>query len=252
MQKKDTMKWRPSTLVVALVGVQERGRVFECQGTHVATEFFCLSSLPLWPLRSYACTRGATIERVRIPLNGVSIAAAYLRGVAPWLSMAGICAFSIDHMTAALEELRFVSIVVGVLAICGFFVVGRPDAYQAACWRIYARSTGMCTDPARLGENRKQLVASLTRRLEGHPLERVMAHRDEARGSEWLTLLRLEWSLADAPDLKLAYAEQHERLWRLLSGSQESHSCAQDDPPVVDEDSRDVRPLRSQSETRER
>lgn len=125
-------------------GVRAIGRVDECDGSYVVTQFVHINFLPLIPLRSEL--RVATGEHRPIPLHPVSVIAAYLRTV-PLLLAAALLGSAFWWRQHPPERLFAIAAaaVAGLCALVGF-ALGRVSREEAAKRRALAEYVGAAVD----------------------------------------------------------------------------------------------------------
>ncbi len=231
-------------------GTQRYGTVERCGRTFVATSFFHVMFLPLFPVQSVLVLerrpgwpeRGVALERT----HRGSVLAGYLRtwplALGPLLALwIGDAALSAESPATGLFGLGVAAMLIamaGAVAVIAFAAMGRLSPAERAQRASYEKWIGYPADVALLGGAREgyraTVRAEVTRRALGlapsgyrdapnpetdwpeialHPTVSDLAFLDAT-----LTLARLEWSLAEGA-AREKHAKAHAAIWSKLQAT---------------------------------
>ncbi|AKV03677.1 hypothetical protein AKJ09_10340 [Labilithrix luteola] len=231
--------------MIIVYGTRMYGKVKACGASFLATQFFHIWYLPLFPVGSKLVLEEAqdgTFHGVSAPFSFKSVMAAYLRVWGPiGILIAILCGLDVlgaaDNGLALLLVIGFTGIVILALlvsTILAYAVIGKLSEDEKRKRAAYAMHSGYFVDPADMGEakagmremllgriaERARGLASMGYRLNADPMYAWPhvaldpTHNDDALVTAAFTLARLE-ATVDGPQ-KIHMEQLHAQLWNRI------------------------------------
>lgn len=215
------------------------GKLLQCGESYVATWFFHVWFIPLFPLGSAVVLQpleGNQVQTVKTSLQWRSVGLAYLRGWSVFLLLHGLLNWAENTPDDPSLYGPAVSALAVVLAVVGFFVLGRTDAATRARLELYREVFGYPVDLALLGPAADAVATSVHERLVAFGRTTAMNYRvmyDPA--TQWglialdpsmtdrgflvhaMALARIERGRAQG-EARAALDTLHDQIWARLQG----------------------------------
>ena len=232
--------------MLIIYGLRFYGRLRECGSSYIATRFFHIWYVPLFPVGSQLILRGGengSLQGISVPFNFTSMLAAYLRVWGPIALLATVASGigAVGEMSSDPVAMIIAGVFTGVVSlallagtILAYAVMGRLSEDDKRKRSVYAMHTGYFVDPADMGDAKSSIrdtlfntiverargLASMGYRLNADPSQAWAqvaldpTHRDDALITAAFTLARLE---ASTPGPQQIHMEQlHQQLWQRI------------------------------------
>jgi hypothetical protein len=236
--------------MVIVYGTRFYGKVKACGSSFLATQFFHIYYVPLFPIATQLILEenaGGSYKGMKSTFSVKSMLAAYLRVwgpiaviVAIAIGASGVSDLADDGLAMAIVGVFTAVVVVALLAgtIVGFAVVGKLSMDEKKKRAAYAMHLGYHVDPADMGDarhafrdgllstiiDRSRGLAAMGYRMNADPsvawphVALDPTHSDDALVTAAFTLARIDSSLALGPN-KMQLEQLHDQLWQRISRS---------------------------------